>query len=143
MHDAGAVCPFEGARDLDRVAERFLDAEPLSRETLGEGRALDELHHDVVAAFVAADVVHRADMGVVQGRDDASFLLEPAAELSVGGVCFRKDLDGDAAIQPRVARAIDLAHAPRAEERIDVVRAESRSWAERQRATKRNEKVAG
>jgi hypothetical protein len=34
------------------------------------------------------------------------------------------------AIQPRIARPIHLAHAPRAEQRLDVVRAELCSWGE-------------
>src|SRR5262245_45017404 len=37
-------------------------------------------------------------------------------------------LDGNAAAQPRIARAVDLAHTARAERRDDLVRAEASAW---------------
>jgi hypothetical protein len=56
---------------------------------------------------------------VVQGGDGARFPLEPAAELC------QRDLDGDRATHPRIARAVDLAHAARTDERRDLIRAKS------------------
>ena len=51
--------------------------------------------------------------------------LKPREPLRIGGERLGQDLDRDVAIQLRVARAIDLAHAAGAERRQDLVRAEA------------------
>ena len=58
----------------------------------------------------------------------ARFLLEPAQPIGVTGERRRQDLDGDVAAEPRVARAIDLAHAARTDGVDDFVGAKARSW---------------
>ena len=51
--------------------------------------------------------------------------LKPREPLGVGGERLGQDLDRDVAIQLRVACAVDLAHAARAERGQDLVRAEA------------------
>ena len=51
--------------------------------------------------------------------------LEPLSELRVESATFRKDFDGDGAVQARVARAIDLAHAACTDAGDDLISAES------------------
>ena len=67
------------------------------------------------------DVVERADVRVGQARDRACFAVEPFAELRVSRQRVGEDLDRDRAIQPRVARFLDLAHPARAEQRENLV----------------------
>jgi hypothetical protein len=92
--------------------------------------ALDVLHdeeRDGVRAgggALVADVVQRADVRMVQGRDRARFTLEALAERA------GDRLDRNGAIQPRVDRAIDLAHAAGADLRGDFVDAEARAGGE-------------
>ena len=78
-------------------------------------------------AVVLADIVERADVRVSEGRDRARFALESLAELRVGGKDARENLDGDGAVESRVAGPVDLAHAAGAERRHDFVRAEADS----------------
>jgi len=61
-------------------------------------------------------------------------VLEAAETLGIGNL-LGEDLDRDLAVQPGVAGAVDLAHAPRAEQPHDLVRAESRACLERHRYT--------
>jgi hypothetical protein len=63
--------------------------------------------------------------------DRPCLAVEPLAELRIGGELLRQDFDGDGPIEPRVARAIDLAHAPGADRRENLVRAEAGAWLER------------
>ncbi len=56
------------------------------------------------------------------GRDVAIKVLPDA--VGIGGERGRQDLDRNVATEPRVVRAVDLAHAAGAERRDDVVRAE-------------------
>ena len=60
--------------------------------------------------------------GWVSDAIDLRFPVEARAELRIGGECLWKHLDGDGAIQARVGRAIDLAHAAGANQVGDAVR---------------------
>ena len=48
---------------------------------------------------------------MVQRRDRAGFLLESMEAIDVGRVCAGQYLDRNVAPEPRIASAIDLAHA--------------------------------
>ena len=89
---ASRICPAYSTALLERQR-------PLQR------RALDELHHQVIRP----DVVELADVRMIQRRHGARFALEAFGELLLG------DLDGDDAVEPRVARLPHLAHAARAD----------------------------
>ena len=74
-----------------------------------------------------ADVVERADMGVVQAGDGPGFALEALAAFGVLATIGRQNLDRDGAVEARVVRPVDLAHAARAQGCQDLVGAESSS----------------
>jgi hypothetical protein len=69
-----------------------------------EAFAFEILHHQKLDCALAADVVQRADVGMVQAGDGASFALKALGEVTCA------DLDGDGAIQAGVPRAKNLAH---------------------------------
>jgi hypothetical protein len=79
------------------------------------------------------DVVDGEDVGMVQRRGGAGFLLEAAQALGVPGEGCRQNLYGDVAPETRIARAIDLAHAPGAKSAQDFIRAETRTTSEHHR----------
>jgi len=58
---------------------------------------------------------------VVERGEELRLALEARHALMVAGERFGQQLEGDLASEPRVARAPDLAHAARAEERDDLV----------------------
>ena len=64
---------------------------------------------------------------MIQRRRRASFLHEPLQAFRIRRAGRRQNLDGDDAIQPRIPRPIHFAHASRAEQGLDVVRAQFRS----------------
>ncbi len=71
-----------------------------------------------------ADVVDGQNIGMVQRGGGARFLLEASEALGIGGHRGRKDLDRYVAPEPRIARAIDLAHPARAKWRQNFIGAE-------------------
>jgi hypothetical protein len=98
---------------------------------VGSGRAagarrlaIAKLHDDEAAAPVGADLVHRADVGVIQ-RGSGLCLAEetPPPPFSVG-LGTSDQLDGDGALQRAVVGEIDIAHAAGAEFAHDAVVAE-------------------
>ena len=74
-----------------------------------------------------ADVVERADVRMVERRDRLAPRARTAARSSGSARVRRQDLDRDGAVEPRVARLVDLAHAAGAERRDDLVGAEARA----------------
>jgi hypothetical protein len=83
--------------------------------------------YQVGGAVVVPNVVQNADVGMRQLGDGAGFALEALAEFGILREMFGEDFDGDVAIQPRIASAIHLTHAPRAQRRLDFIRPEFRS----------------
>ena len=62
---------------------------------------------------------------MVQRGEHLRLALEPRQPLGVGDERLGQDLDRDVAVEPRVARAIHLAHAAGAEGGEDLVRTQA------------------
>ena len=127
MHHVVSMCRIEGVRDLNRDLQRLVDRQRPFLQPVGERFALEILHDEKRRAVVLSYVVERADMRVGQLRDGSRFPVQPALELRVRSERSAQDLDGDGPVEPRVARLVDFAHAPRAERREDLVGAEARA----------------
>ena len=125
MDDAEAVRGVERAGDVDRHAERLAQRQRPARDRVGERLPFEVLHDQVVDAVLMADVVERADVRMVQPRDRARLAVEALAQLRARGEMRGQDLDGDVAVETRVAGAIDLAHAAGAERGDDFVGTEA------------------
>ena len=63
------------------------------------------------------------DVSVIERRQELCFAAEPRQPLRVGYDCVWQDLERHVAAQPGIARAIDLPHAARTDERDGLVRA--------------------
>ena len=87
---------------------------------LAKRLAFEKLGDDPGRPLVHADVVDREDIRVIQAARGARFLFEPALAIGIARECRRQDLDRDVALQLRIARAIDLAHAADAETSEDL-----------------------
>jgi hypothetical protein len=69
-------------------------------------------HDEEVDVAVAVDVVERDDVGVIQRRGGPRLLQEATLGIVATNRVARKHFDGDGPMQPRIAGAVDLAHAP-------------------------------
>ncbi len=76
-----------------------------------ERLAIDELHHDVMSAVLLGDVVYADDIGVIQRGGGAGFVHEAGAAVRIGEAGFGEEFDGDEAVETRIPRFIDHAHA--------------------------------
>ena len=112
MYHPLAVRRLQRLANLRPVLEHFIE-----RQRAFQSLALDILHHQIVGA----DVIQRADMRVIQGGDGPRLALETFAEL------FTADLDRHRAVQTRVKRFEDPAHAAGPEQSFDPVRSELRA----------------
>ena len=123
VQDPSIVSGLQCARDLDRLADRFG-----LRDRTAQRHAVDVLEHEIARP----DVVQLTDVRMVQGRDGPRFVFESTQAIRVIGDRRREHLDGDCAIEPRVAGFVDLTHPAGAKERDDFVRAEPRAGSQGQ-----------
>ena len=92
-----------------------------ARDAILQRLAIEQLHHHELLAVVGADVVERADVRVIEVRDDPRFALEALDRVGVGVRFVGQELDRDLPAEPRVFRFVDDAHAAGAEARQDLV----------------------
>jgi hypothetical protein len=86
--------------------------------------AFDELEHQAAHVLAFFDAVDRGDVRVIQRRNHAGLALEARQPFGRGDERRRKDFDGDVALEPRVAGAIDITHAAASQQRLQVIHAE-------------------
>ena len=122
MEQTLAVCVGEAACDLRRVVDRDrLGEAAVSRDDLGERRAVDQFHHDEVRIVLVADVEGVDDVGMRELCGRFGLLVEAANELVVGGVLFAQHFDRDAPAQQDIGAAVDRRHAAFAELAVEPV----------------------
>ena len=133
MNDPGPMRFVERVGDLHTVSQRLVDAERTSSQTIRKRLALEILHDEERRTVLFAHVVQRADVWMIKLRNRAGFAVEALTELRIGSERAGENLDRDRAIEPCVARLVDLAHPSRAERGEDFVRAKARAGLEGQR----------
>ena len=96
--------------------------ERTAAQAVGERLPLDVLHHDERPPVRrGADVVDRADAGMVERGRGPRLLDETAFRRGVAGTARRHELDRHGPIEIQVLREEHLAHAARAERADDLV----------------------
>src|SRR5262245_44165438 len=133
MDDALAVRGVEPAGELHPETQDLLERQRAAEQPVRERLASEVFHHEEVHAVLLADVVQGADVWMTQAGDRAGFAAEPFVPRGIAGDVGGKDLDGDRAVEARVARAIHLAHAARPERRDGFIRAAAGASCERHR----------
>ena len=66
MDDAVAMRGVERRRDFDRVFDRLIRWQRAFRQSIGQRLTLEARHDEEVRALVLADVVERADVGMIE-----------------------------------------------------------------------------
>ena len=97
--------------DARADVDRQLGAQPgLHVEQLAQALAVDELHHDGLAALVLEDVVDGDDVGVGQPGDGDGLAAEALGDDGVGGQARLEPLEGDLAVERDVGGQPHLGH---------------------------------
>jgi hypothetical protein len=76
-----------------------------------EGQAVEILHGDEGLAVFLTNVVDGTDVGMVEGRRRFGFAAKALERLAILSNVFRKEFEGDEAIEAGVFGLIDDAHA--------------------------------
>jgi hypothetical protein len=125
MDDPFLVRSAETVCNLDRVIQRLTDRKRTISESRSQGLTREEFHYGVRDPVCGSDIEDGEDGWMGKRGDRLGFAFEPRKGGRVTRQSRRKNLDGNVALEPSVAGAIDLAHPPNAQRGQDLVRAES------------------
>ena len=114
----------EPARDLHRGVDRAPHRHRSAREPVAQGFAVEQFHDGERRAVFGPGVMKRQDVGMRQRGDGLRFAIESREPLRIARDRLGQNLDGDVAIEARIARAIHLAHPTSAKRIEDFVAAE-------------------
>jgi hypothetical protein len=84
VRDLAAVRGGKRISDRDAISNHSVDGERFALQSSGQRLALDVLHDHVVDPAVLADVVQRANAGMVEARNGTRLPLESPAPVGVG-----------------------------------------------------------
>ncbi len=124
VDDLFVVGSGEPARDLHGHVERLAHGHGTGLQPGGERLAFEELGDDEHLAVVSAGVMNGEDVRVRERGDRLRLAFEARAPFGIAGEACGQDLDGDVTVEPRVVRAVDLAHPAGADGGDDLVRSE-------------------
>ena len=124
MDDAVLVRRFERFRDLAGDVQRLRQWQRPGRDPTGERRPIDELEDEIPALVHDFDAVDRADVRMIERGEDLGLALEPRDAFGVACQGIGQRFDRDVPVEPRVARAVDFAHAAGAKRRSDFIGAD-------------------
>ena len=113
MRDALAMRLIQRVGNFDRVLQHLLDRQRTFHQAMREGLAFQILHHQEIDIVLMAGVVERADVGMIQAGDGFCFAVEALAQFRAVGEMSGKNLDGDDAVEARIAGLVHLAHSAR------------------------------
>ncbi len=108
-------------RDFRSNLQNLIQRQRALRQPFGQGLAFEILHDQEVGAVLRADVVKRADIGMLKCGNGFGLALHALFQFRVGGKMGRQDLDGNGAIEAGVLGAIDFSHTARAQLRLNLV----------------------
>ena len=112
MDDALVVGRFQRISNLTRHGKGLVHGHRTLRDPIGQRRTLDEFEYEGQDARCFLESVDRANMRVVERRQDLRFPFEAGKAIAIEREDLRENFDGDVAIQPRVTRAVDFAMPP-------------------------------
>ena len=121
MDDARRVSHIQRVGNLRPKIHQLVDRDWLALDAVLERRAIEILHHDVLAALVFSNVVDGADIGMVECGRRPRLAPEPLQCLRILRQFVRQKLQRDAAPQAQVFRLIDNTHAAAAQFLRDAV----------------------
>src|SRR5262249_9496665 len=124
MDDPLVMCRFEGFTDTLRNVQSFIERDRAAAETFGQRLAFDKFQHEEARAVSFLEIIDARDIWGIERRDHLGFMLESLEAVRIGREFIRQDLDGDFALELRVARPVDLSHAAFTEKADDFMRTE-------------------
>jgi hypothetical protein len=121
MNNSLCVRSVEGIRNLDSEEEQRVDVHwPVADQVL-QSLAVKELHSNEGLAIFFANVMNRADVGMIQRRGRLRLALKAGQRLRVSGDFIRQELQRHETMQPSVLSLVHHTHPAPAQFLADAV----------------------
>jgi len=111
----------QGFGNIQRNPQGLVDVHRIAVEELEEGVALEVLHYDERTATVLANLVNRADVGVIQSRSSACLAAKAIQCGGVAGEIVGQKLQCNETAKVEVLSFVNHSHAPTANQFNDAV----------------------
>src|ERR1700691_3911018 len=121
MNHSLAMSFFQRFANLDCYARKFEWDKRTALQAVGKGFTFDVLHDQIVGAVLAANVIERANVWMVQAGDGTGFAFKTLAQFRCVGQMWWKNFQRHRAIEARILRAVNFTHATSANRRNDFV----------------------
>jgi hypothetical protein len=123
---------FQRFGDLAHDRQRFVNVNRPARDAIGQRLADDQFEDERMIVIAVLETINRRYVWVVERRQHLCRAIEACEPIRIERKRVRDDLQRDVATQFHIACAINLAHAPGAERREDLVWAEAGAGVEGQ-----------
>ncbi len=111
VNDAFAVGGIKRLGNLNGYFEDGLNFHGAAGDAMFECLAVEKFHDDIGFAIFFADIVNRADVGMIERAGGFGFALEALERLRVVRHIIRQKFQRNGAIQARVLSLVHHAHA--------------------------------
>ena len=133
MNDAVLVRGIERVGNLPRDRERFSERDRSVCQAVRQRRSLDQLEDERADRIRLLQAVDVADVRMGERGEHLCLALEAGKSFGIAGEGIRQNLQRHVTLEPRIAGAVDLAHAARAEQGGHLVDADTRPGRQRHR----------
>ncbi len=121
MGHAVAVRFVERAGNLSPILKHLRRRQRTFFQSLGQRLSLQVFHDNEINSVVGADIVQRADIGMIQAGNNFGLALEALPPGRVVSKMRGKNLDSHSPVQARVSRPIDFPHSTGAQRSDDLI----------------------
>jgi len=128
MDDARRMRGIERVGDINGKRQQQISFHGTSGDAVLQHYAVEILHGDKCFPVLFADVINRADVGVVQCGCSLSLASEAREYQRIAGDVLGQEFEGDKTLQARVFGFVDHTHAPAAELFNDPVMRDALSY---------------
>jgi hypothetical protein len=115
VNEAALMRGGERVGQRSRHGDEAFDRQTVGRNSLCQGKPLDQLHGKEVNALGFLHRVDGDDVGMVDGGESPGLSSETGQPVRIGRKRLGQDLDGDLAVEAGVEGSPDLTHAPLAD----------------------------
>ena len=104
------MCGIESVGDFDSQLQQSFQLHPFCVDAMLQGHAIEKFHRDERLAILLADIIDRANVGMVQCGCGLSFAVKARQGLRIAGNFLGQKLEGDKAMQADVLGLVDDTH---------------------------------
>jgi hypothetical protein len=111
MHNPGSMGRVQRVGNFGSQGQQDFGFQRPSRDSILKCQAIEKLHGDKRLVLVPANLIDRADVGMIEGRSGAGLAAKPFQSMRIIGHIFGEELESDESPEFSVFGLVHHAHA--------------------------------